>query len=218
MRGLLIKDYHLLTGRRNFFLMVIALGIIFIGVYENPAFPVGYMTILMTIFSMSTISYDEFENGMAFLMTLPVGRKCYVREKYVFSILCAGITAVLSTILTIVIAAGRNAGIDYKETVMIGICIIGVAVLIVSVMIPIEIKFGVERGRTAMGIIAGVSCLLAFVVSYFAEKLPTDVTAVAEVFTQAKQSILVIFCVLFLIIVVICSYLLSVRFMEKKEF
>lgn len=141
MRGLLIKDYHLLTGRRNFFLMVIALGIIFIGVYENPAFPVGYMTILMTIFSMSTISYDEFENGMAFLMTLPVGRKCYVREKYVFSILCAGITAVLSTILTIVIAAGRNAGIDYKETVMIGICIIGVAVLIVSVMIPIEIKF-----------------------------------------------------------------------------
>lgn len=218
MRGLLIKDYHLLTGRRNFFLMVIALGIIFIGVYENPAFPVGYMTILMTIFSMSTISYDEFENGMAFLMTLPVGRKCYVREKYVFSILCAGITAVLSTILTIVIAAGRSAGIDYKEMVMIGICIIGVAVLIVSVMIPIEIKFGVERGRTAMGIIAGVSCLLAFAVSYFAEKLPTDVTAVAEVFTQAKPSILAIFCVLFLIIVVICSYLLSVRFMEKKEF
>ena len=33
---------------------------------------------------MSSISYDEFDNGNAFLFSLPITRKDYVLEKYIF--------------------------------------------------------------------------------------------------------------------------------------
>ena len=46
-------------------------------------------TIVTAIFAITTISYDEFDNGLAFLMTLPVTRKQYVAEKY---LLGAGLT------------------------------------------------------------------------------------------------------------------------------
>lgn len=218
MRGLLIKDWRLLTGRRNYFFMVVAIGIIFMFVNEDANFSVGYMTILMTIFAMSTISYDEFENGMAFLMTLPVGRKSYVQEKYVFGILCAGMMAILSTVLSLVIALVTESGADYKETLVLGVSMLGIATLILSIMIPIEIKFGVEKGRTAMGIIGGVVFLMVFAFSYLGDKLHVDMTSIVTFFAGMSQSGLIAMLVIVLVVVMFVSYLLSVRFMEQKEF
>ena len=218
MKGLLIKDWRLLTGRRNYFFMVVSIGIIFMFVNEDPSFSVGYMTILMAIFSTSTISYDEFENGMAFLMTLPVGRKSYVQEKYVFGILCAGTMAILSTVLSLVIAAVTESGADCKEALVLGGGMIGSAILILSIMIPIEIKFGVEKGRTAMGIIGGVVFLIVFACSYLGEKLSVDMTGVVSFLAGMSQSGLAAILVIALVVVVFISYFLSVRFMEQKEF
>lgn len=219
MRGLLIKDWRLLTGRRNYFFMVVAIGIIFMFVNEDANFSVGYMTILMTIFAiMSTISYDEFENGMAFLMTLPVGRKSYVQEKYVFGILCAGMMAILSTVLSLVIALVTESGADYKETLVLGVSMLGIATLILSIMIPIEIKFGVEKGSTAMGIIGGVAFLIVFAFSYLGEKLHVDMTGIVAFFAGMSQSGLIAMLVIVLVVVMLVSYLLSVRFMKQKEF
>ena len=43
-----------------------------------------YMTVFGTIFSVSTISFDEVDNGYSYIMTLPVTYKDYVYEKYMF--------------------------------------------------------------------------------------------------------------------------------------
>ncbi len=64
------------------------MGIVLLLQYEEGegGFVVGYMVLLAAIFCMSTLSYDVFDNGMAFLMTLLVKRRVYVFEKYVFII------------------------------------------------------------------------------------------------------------------------------------
>lgn len=41
---------------------------------------------LTIIVIVGTISYDEYDNGYRFLMTLPIDAKMYVLEKYIFFI------------------------------------------------------------------------------------------------------------------------------------
>ena len=92
MKGLFVKDIELMKQQKQFFILVIVMGVILnLAGSGSVSFAIGYFTFVTAIFAITTISYDEFDNGLAFLMTLPVTRKQYVAEKY---LLGAGLTAV----------------------------------------------------------------------------------------------------------------------------
>ena len=68
MKGLLIKDFKLMKMQKNFFLMMIAI-VIAISFFQNEiSFPLGFLPFVISLFSLSTISYDEFDNGNAFFI------------------------------------------------------------------------------------------------------------------------------------------------------
>ena len=82
MKGLLIKDLKLFQLQGKFFIcFVIAIGMILTFINHNATFLLAFLTFVMSNFSLSTISYDEFDNGYAFLFTLPITRKRYIMEK-----------------------------------------------------------------------------------------------------------------------------------------
>ena len=70
MKGLLIKDLRLLGGQKTFFgaLIVIAAGMTLFT--EDTTFAVGFLALVASMFSLSSISYDEMDNGNAFLFCL----------------------------------------------------------------------------------------------------------------------------------------------------
>ena len=90
MKGLLIKDLRLMKNMGNSLaiILLVAVGMSFYS--SDMSFIVIYLAIIGTSFTSSTISYDEFDNGNAFLFSLPVSRKDYVLEKYLFAILMCG--------------------------------------------------------------------------------------------------------------------------------
>lgn len=72
MKGLLIKDFNLLKKRGIFFLVFIAGYAVYqLGTFNSEA-AVGFATLMIGVFSLTTINYDEYENGMLFLFTLNV--------------------------------------------------------------------------------------------------------------------------------------------------
>ena len=87
MKGLLIKDFKLMKNQKQFFLMILFFCIFFVVINGNPAFMISYLMVMCSFFTLSTISYDDFDHGMGYLFTLPVTRKIYVTEKYVFGLL-----------------------------------------------------------------------------------------------------------------------------------
>lgn len=101
MKGLLLKDLSIMKtqGRSAVLIMAIALFMLIVG--NNTTFAVIYANILFVTFGITTLSYDNHDNGYAFLFTLPISRKLYVMEKYVFSILSIATGTVLSLILMI---------------------------------------------------------------------------------------------------------------------
>ncbi len=79
MKGLLTKDFFLMCENKLFFIMFIIISSMFITINSTSLlFVLGYDVFLCTFMSISTINYDSMDNGMPFIMTLPLKRKIYI--------------------------------------------------------------------------------------------------------------------------------------------
>ena len=95
MSGLLEKDICLLLkGHRNTMILFLMI-CVFLGLSQTDTFILGYFPFLMIVLLIGTLSCDEADNGLPFLFTLPIDRKLYIREKYLFCV--AGTVVSLSS-------------------------------------------------------------------------------------------------------------------------
>ena len=69
MKGLFVKDIELMKQQKQFFILVIVMGVILnLAGSGSISFATGYFTFVTAIFAITTISYDEFDNGLAFIV------------------------------------------------------------------------------------------------------------------------------------------------------
>ena len=222
MKGMLIKDFRILKYQgKTLFLMLLVVAVLMNLITDvGPTFIVGYITIIFSLFTVTTVSYDEFDNCYLFLMTLPVTRKKYVNEKYLFALLsiifawCAGI--VLGIILMIVQPSGEVDAADW-----FGSCLgyIFTAWIFVSVMLPLRLKFDAEKARYANLIMIAAVAIAAFLISNALEYVPAKIVGPGKEWFSGLGTggILGLFAVVTALVVVI-SYLCSRHIMAKKEF
>lgn len=212
MKGLFVKDIELMKQQKQFFVLVVVMGVILnLAGSGSVSFAIGYFTIVTAIFAITTISYDEFDNGLAFLMTLPVTRKQYVAEKY---LLGAGLTAAAWGIeaITGVICKGVA---ELQGCLSEKIIYIPLALLMLSVSLPLVIHFGAEKGRY----IAMVMWAIIIAVVYILIKtMGLSADAVDAWLNGLNRGMVLAGVVLFTVIVYMGSFWIGVRLMEKKEF
>ena len=212
MKGLFVKDIELMKQQKQFFVLVVVMGVILnLAGSGSVSFAIGYFTIVTAIFAITTISYDEFDNGLAFLMTLPVTRKQYVAEKY---LLGAGLTAAAWGIeaITGVICKGVA---ELQGCLSEKIIYIPLALLMLSVSLPLVIHFGAEKGRY----IAMVMWAIIIAVVYALIKtMGLSADAVGAWLNGLNWGMVLAGGVLFTVIVYMGSFWIGVRLMEKKEF
>ena len=215
MKGLLTKDFCLLAGQKRFLIVVFGIAVLFLisGQYET--FTIAYMTMLCAFFSISTIHYDEFNKGNHFLFTLPFTRKEYAVEKYVFGILTGGIAWVISTVAGLISVITRKPETNMTEWVSTVVIYLFVLVLMLSLMIPIDLKFGAERGRIASFAVFFVIFGICFLGGELANKLGIDVAAMINKI-DGKMFLWGFIAVTAASFAV--SVMASVKIMEKKQF
>lgn len=187
---------------------------------DTPSFAIGYISIVSITLVMATLTYDEFEHGMSFLMTLPVTRKLYVREKYLLG-LTSAVVAVLAAILMAFVAGKiKRTGISIEETLMESYMMICVAALMMAVMIPITLKFGPEKECVILLamviIIIGGLYALARIKTYFIPDL--DLETMLLNFLRAWGNAVLLLPLLFILVFLGISYQISALIMERKEF
>lgn len=217
MKGLLEKDLRLMISRKQSILIFIVASI-FVAFTMEGSFVVSYLTMLFTVIAISTLSYDEYDNGFAFLMTLPFSRKTYVREKYIFT-LFAEITAwIVSVILYYAVNMIKGVRLDLLSEAPVLLMYLPLLFLMACMMLPIQFRFGAEKSRTAYFIVIGGLAVLLFIVFKLigSGDGSIDIIETALSFLFSPVGIITVTAV-FLILVAV-SYLLSVRIMEKKEF
>ncbi len=218
MKGLLIKDLKLLGNQKKALLIAVVMFIIFMVTMDNPLFVVNYITFFGAIAALGTLSYDEFNNGLTFMFTLPVSRRQYVLEKFLFCIL-AGLSVWIVTV------AGSCGFMLYKGTLVnlveyLTECLTGIVIVAVmtSIMLPLQIKLGQEKARTGIFLFAGIIAVIFFVLKVWVA--PTDeqmTTLLAGIEGLGLAKGMLIFAGSAVVLLVV-SYLISIRIINKKEY
>lgn len=216
MAGLLEKDFRLLLQRKQ---MIVLMFLIAVGLsfgQPDSTFVITYVTILGVILATSTISYDEFDNGYSFLMTLPITRKMYVAEKYILGLIsvCACVTvAILSCVISFKV---QNVEIGSMELIKSGIMILPVAILGIDFMTPVQLKFGAEKSRIVMFLVVGVVAIVTYVTSKFIDEM--DMESIIARLDQMPETKVGLSFFGIAVVCTVISIIISNQIMKHKEF
>lgn len=223
MKGLLIKDFRLMKLQMGFFglCLIFAVFITFTG--GQTSFPIGYLTFIGSLYAVSSLNYDSFDNGFAFLFTLPVTRKEYVLEKYLFSLLTSTAAWLLAVFISVA-ASLFNPRASLTETLWTAACVLPLVFLLVSVTLPFHLKYGSEKGRLAILAVIGAFFAVITAASSLAGKLsehtkngPELESALFPLSTSGPWFLILLTALLALLALTI-SLRLSISILQKKEF
>ncbi|MDY4490388.1 MAG: ABC-2 transporter permease [Candidatus Faecousia sp.] len=208
MLGLMRKDLCLLLQRSRALVIMVGVGVI-IGFSTDGGFLMGYLTMISAILSIGTISYDEFDNGYPFLLTLPVTRRSYVTAKYLFCLL--GVLAGWAAASVIFAGCCLVKGEGFRMAQLTeALAFLPVAGLMTAVMLPLQLKYGAEKSRLALAVLAGVVVALGYVGVKLFPGLPGSLSGVSDAVFGAA---LVCLCIAALAV----SFCCSLGIMNQKE-
>jgi hypothetical protein len=214
----LIKDLLLLKNQQRFFLLIffMSAGMLLVGV--NSVFVINYVTLIFTMFTLNSISYDEFDNGYAFLFTLPITRNQYAAEKYVFGFVTGGSACIIVTIFAVFMNFVRGGGAGTLELVITALLYLFISLLFMAVVVPVQLKFGTEKGRIVLIFIIGIIFAAGFIVVKAAKTFQLDLSTMVAALTSFAEGSVIAVLLLFSLAAVFVSYFISVNIMKKKQF
>ena len=217
MKGLLIKDFRLMKVQKNFLTLITVIGVFMALFSENVSYTIGFISFVFSLFSISSISYDELDNGNAFLFSLPVTRKTYTIEKYCFGMIMGLGAWIIISMLSVAIGIGRGQE-SVGELITIAFIILPLVLFMLAVMVPVMLKFGAEKGRVAVVILFAVLYLtivmLAESVQQWGEDFLPILDSLPEIGIGTFLGILIAAAVLILLL----SVRISIGIVKKKEF
>lgn len=217
MKGLLIKDLRLMKMQKNFFILMIVIGIGLVLAGNEISFTLGFLSFVISLFSISTISYDEFDNGYPFLFTLPISRSLYVKEKYVLSLILGLGSLILATVICAIITLFKN-NIPLFDLLMMALMILPYIILVQAIMIPFQLKFGAERGRIAIIGVLGAIILLGILIFQGLKILKINFTGIVEQISVLDIRVLGLILIILAMMILFGSLIISIKIMKQKEF
>ena len=164
------------------------------------------------------ISYDEFDNGYSFLMTLPITKKTYVIEKY---ILCTalGILAWLFSIAVCIIQYQYKPGTEVlSDLLMQAVIVLPLIIVLMDFMIPVQIKFGAEKSRLALIVVMGAVGVAILAFNKIVGKMDLPVDSIVEKISGITDVQALILLILLAVIATLVSICVSLKIMNNKEF
>lgn len=216
MKGLLIKDWKLMKAQRSFLLLIAVIGVWLTVFSENPTFGIGYMSLIGAILSLSSISYDEFDNGSAFLFTLPITRRGYVREKFVFCLLMGGGMWLAATALGLLGQAVRGGSMG--QVLQSALVTLPALLVVVAVMLPIQLRFGGEKGRIVVFAVVGLVVIVSLVWERISEAASLNAGAALAALGALGPGTLLLAAAVLIAAALAASYGASLAIMRKKQF
>lgn len=217
MKGLLIKDFKLMKGQKNFFILVIMIALFLAIFTENTSFLIGYLTFISASFTLSSISYDEFDNGNAFLFSLPITRKSYVLEKYSFSLILGGGSWLFASVMAISTEWLKQGSFSF-DIVMSSIMVLPLMFLMLAVMLPLIFKFGGEKGRAALVGMVGLLVVIFFFLKSLFKIIKIDLTVITNAFSTLSWGLMMTVIIGITLVLFLFSYKISEKIIVKKEF
>ena len=218
MLGLLVKDLKLLKNQKMFICILLFIAGVFLKTDFGISFSMGYLTFMGAMLIISTISMDDYNYGMSFLMTLPFKKEDYVKEKYILGIMISLLAWLVGLVLSFIGMYIHDMPTPISEHILSSVMVLLFALMLVSILIPVQVKFGQTKANVAVIIVFAILFLIGFIIYTIASLLGVDITALLNQLSHMSQSYVVLCILDITIIVESISYLITMKIMNKKEF
>lgn len=218
--GLIIKDLLQLKSYRKT-LIIFILIFIFAGIAQETSKGVGVMIAVMLtlgfgMFGMATFNYDEQSKTDRYILTFPLTKKEILISKYILIITSTIIGAIVGTIASFLIVFIIDKQIpslyDYTNVALAGILGVG---LIEAIQIPCVYKWGAEKGRIQMFIVAAIIVLLVGGIFFIGQNVNIDLPV--NNILNTIINFLPIILILATLIIYYISYRVSYRIYKSKD-
>lgn len=162
MKGLWLKDWLFLKTQwlAAMLTLGLAIGALFIFKQTGIAVGMGIASLTMTFVMLATVTADQANHGISFLLSLPITASQYTRQKFelLFSVVAGTITVItgLSLIYRQVADWSLKASTLIGYTVSIGLVIF----LILGLSLAYQLRHGAEQAQVVMSITGGLVALL----------------------------------------------------------
>ena len=181
----------------------------------TPTYISSFVAVMLQVSALATISYDNYQHGNTFLMTLPLRRKDYVIEKYIFCSIIAFVGIIFSLILGLLVKMRTN---NMKIEIAVGIVIALVFLIYSFIAIPLELKFGNEVGRTIPFIIGAVIFLIAQILIQVNDSLFDSIMNWLNKLENISDITALMIAIAAFVIALTITIPISIKIINKKEF
>lgn len=217
MRGLWKKDLALIGTNRSVLAAVVLVTVLMI-VAQNYQFVMFYAALMGGFQMLGTITYGTANNGMEYLLTLPVTRKQYAAEKYLFGYGFGLALLFFGTVVAIVSALVTGNPFDPAEMAFTLECALLLLGFLLAAFLPIQFKYGSDNGRVIMFSVFVVAFLCVFAVGKAAESFGIDLEALLIQLQALGVPVIFAGLAVLLAAASFISWKVSCGILEKKEY
>lgn len=218
MKGLLIKDWKLIKNQKTFIISMIVISIFFLSSDKNMQFGFTYLSTMIVLLTTNTIAYDDQNNGLVYLLTFPISRKYYVLEKYLFAAAALSASLCASTVILLLLSANGRVVLTPETFLTLLLSAILCAAIIMSVLIPVQLKFGSEKTRIALLIIFAGVFVICYGIMHLAKTFSIDMSIISGYLKQASPIVISVGIILLSLGMLTISCLISLAIIERKQF
>ena len=223
MKALLMKDLRTLKNERRLWVSIIGVSVLFGVLFQNWYFMMGYIMFGLSMIARTMYQYDVADQGIVYLMTLPITRKEYVKEKYLLSLMSICIGGILSMILTKIGMLFTPDQADSNQEIFSAFLgILAVALVLQAIIFPVELKYDVSKSRIiilllVMGIIILFTAFDMLIGAILVAFITIFVDAFGGIFIQHFLGTVLLSAVV-VGMIYFSYYRKSVKIMGQKEF
>lgn len=218
MRGLIYKDLQIMKNNAGVLLAGFGMaGLLLVLTDSDVSFIVSYFTFFSIMMALNTLGYDDLNHGMQSILSLPVTRSGYVKEKYVFTIAFAAFGWLFAFVAGAVYESvrGEAVGLSYLFTSVMGALVMcGLAVL----MIPVQLYFGAEKARVAIFAVVMGIVLVGYGINYVLKSFDIELVKMADRLMELHTAAALAVGAALMAILLLISMSISIMIVKKKEY
>lgn len=202
MFGLIWKDFKILRMQLVMLSAIFVLLLIVAIRSGNDHFPLNFMTMLPTFFTLlpcSALAQEQQENTLPWLFSLPCSRKQMVLEKYILLVISSVLTCVCCNAVLLWLT---------KDVTRLGNCLFFVlcGIIVQCILLPLYYKIGYQKGKIIFMILCGAFGGVIGLLSG------------AEIGVPNANGIALVGIFVAVLLILPISIFCSTKLMEKKEY
>lgn len=212
LKGLLLKDF--LALKKTLIMMaVFAVFYFVLGMMSGNMSVMGGLLILLCIMlPINSLSYDDYYKWDRYALTMPLSRRDLVTSKYVLLLILCSVTFAVN-----VLSMALFGDVAWLEAVLSSCLLLSVGLLYAGICLPFIYKYGVEKGRWVLVLVAFAVFGLFALFSFNLRLGPVDLSQVDFSWFANHLELLSVLYFFVVVALFFGSYLLSVRIFMKKE-